>query len=67
MCSRPKIQMPASPAPPPDYADQAVRDVELAERQKTLAATSRRKSFVSGAGGVAGSIVPVAVKKVMGS
>lgn len=66
MGSAPKITLPPTPAPPPDYADQAIRDSALRERQKQLSGASRRKSFVTGAG-LGPSVVPgVASKSLLG-
>ena len=50
MGGRPSIPAPPPPPPPPDYTDQAVRDAALAERQKSLSGSSRRKSFITSSG-----------------
>jgi hypothetical protein len=61
MGGRPNIPQPIPPPPPPDYADQAVRAASLAERQKQIAAGSRRKSFITPVNGSLGGGAPIPV------
>ena len=64
----PDIPKPKAMPPPPDYADQAVRDAARAERQRAITGSSRRKSFLTGGSVGAGNVVvpPVAVKPLLG-
>lgn len=66
----PDIPQPKAPPPPPDFADQAVRDAARTERERSMSGTGRRRSFLVGGGQAATgkvAVPPVAVKPLLGS
>jgi hypothetical protein len=66
MCSAPDIPQPKPLPPPPDYADQAVRDAARAERDRAMSG-SRRKSFITSGASSGPAVVPqVAGKQLLG-